>query len=64
MSEASTPLPRSGPLVGLRAIELGSTVAGPFCARLLATVAIESPADQVGADIGAAKAAQAHHPQA
>ena len=25
-----------GPLAGLRAIELGSTVAGPFCARLLA----------------------------
>jgi len=25
-----------GPLKGLRAIELGSTVAGPFCARLLA----------------------------
>lgn len=28
--------PPSGPLSGLRAIELGSTVAGPFCARLLA----------------------------
>ncbi len=26
----------AGPLTGLRAIELGSTVAGPFCARLLA----------------------------
>ncbi len=26
----------TGPLKGLRAIELGSTVAGPFCARLLA----------------------------
>jgi crotonobetainyl-CoA:carnitine CoA-transferase CaiB-like acyl-CoA transferase len=26
----------SGPLAGLRAIELGSTVAAPFCARLLA----------------------------
>ncbi len=26
----------SGPLAGMRAIELGSTVAGPFCARLLA----------------------------
>jgi crotonobetainyl-CoA:carnitine CoA-transferase CaiB-like acyl-CoA transferase len=25
-----------GPLAGLRAVELGSTVAGPFCARLLA----------------------------
>ena len=28
--------PHCGPLKGLRAIELGSTVAGPFCARLLA----------------------------
>ena len=28
--------PKSGPLTGLRAVELGSTVAGPFCARLLA----------------------------
>lgn len=28
--------PPSGPLTGLRAVELGSTVAGPFCARLLA----------------------------
>jgi crotonobetainyl-CoA:carnitine CoA-transferase CaiB-like acyl-CoA transferase len=27
---------KSGPLTGLRAVELGSTVAGPFCARLLA----------------------------
>ncbi len=26
----------SGPLAGLRAVEIGSTVAGPFCARLLA----------------------------
>ena len=41
MSEASTPPPRSGPLVGLRAIELGSTVAGPFCARLLADFGCE-----------------------
>ncbi|WP_293947822.1 CaiB/BaiF CoA transferase family protein [Sneathiella sp.] len=27
---------RSGPLAGMRVIELGSTVAGPFCARLMA----------------------------
>ncbi|MZR32312.1 CaiB/BaiF CoA transferase family protein [Sneathiella litorea] len=27
---------RAGPLTGLRVIELGSTVAGPFCARLMA----------------------------
>lgn len=31
--DTSTP---SGPLAGCRVIELGSTVAGPFCARLLA----------------------------
>lgn len=29
-------LPPAGPLAGLRIIELGSTVAGPFCSRLLA----------------------------
>jgi crotonobetainyl-CoA:carnitine CoA-transferase CaiB-like acyl-CoA transferase len=31
----------SGPLAGLRAIELGSTVAGPFCARLLADFGVD-----------------------
>jgi crotonobetainyl-CoA:carnitine CoA-transferase CaiB-like acyl-CoA transferase len=36
MSDAQSEPQRSGPLMGLRAIELGSTVAGPFCARLLA----------------------------
>ncbi|MGI9425945.1 MAG: CaiB/BaiF CoA transferase family protein [Hyphomicrobiaceae bacterium] len=36
MSQAHSESPKSGPLAGLRAIELGSTVAGPFCARLLA----------------------------
>ena len=36
MSDASAGPNLSGPLSGLRAIELGSTVAGPFCARLLA----------------------------
>ena len=36
MSNAPKSSPRAGPLTGLRAIELGSTVAGPFCARLLA----------------------------
>ena len=32
---------RNGPLAGLRVIELGSTVAGPFCARLLADFGAE-----------------------
>ncbi len=36
MPDAPHSSPRAGPLTGLRAIELGSTVAGPFCARLLA----------------------------
>ncbi len=36
MAEAKTEPQASGPLAGMRAIELGSTVAGPFCARLLA----------------------------
>ena len=36
MSEAPAKQSKAGPLVGLRAIELGSTVAGPFCSRLLA----------------------------
>ncbi len=36
MSQAQSATPKSGPLCHLRAVELGSTVAGPFCARLLA----------------------------
>ena len=36
MSEATDGLPATGPLRGLRVIELGSTVAAPYCARLLA----------------------------
>ena len=32
---------RSGPLVGYRVLELGSTAAGPFCARLLADFGAE-----------------------
>ena len=31
----------TGPLDGVRVIELGSTVAGPFCARLLADFGAE-----------------------
>ena len=36
MNDATTGPSASGPLQGLRVIELGSTVAGPFCARLFA----------------------------
>ncbi|MHA1165048.1 MAG: CaiB/BaiF CoA transferase family protein [Alphaproteobacteria bacterium] len=36
MAKAQPEPHKSGPLSGLCAIELGSTVAGPFCARLLA----------------------------
>ena len=48
MSQARTKQTKAGPLVGLRAIELGSTVAGPFCSRLLAdfgcdVVKVEQP---------------------
>jgi len=32
---------RQGPLVGLRVLELGSTIAGPFCGRLLADFGAE-----------------------
>ncbi|MBE0549332.1 MAG: CoA transferase [Rubrivivax sp.] len=32
---------RSGPLVGMRVLEIGSTVAGPFCGRLLADFGAE-----------------------
>ena len=41
MSQAPTEHSKAGPLVGLRAIELGSTVAGPFCSRLLADFGCE-----------------------
>lgn len=34
-------LPRKGPLSGYRLLELGSTVAGPFCGRLFADFGAE-----------------------
>ena len=35
------PLPAAGPLAGYRVLEMGSTVAGPFCGRLLADFGAE-----------------------
>jgi formyl-CoA transferase len=37
----SEQLPRTGPLVGLKVVEFGHYVAGPFCARLLADLGAE-----------------------
>ncbi|MBE0549939.1 MAG: CoA transferase [Rubrivivax sp.] len=34
-------VPRAGPLAGMRVLEIGSTVAGPFCGRLLADFGAE-----------------------
>ena len=41
MDAQTNSLKRSGPLVGYRVLELGSTAAGPFCARLLADFGAE-----------------------
>jgi formyl-CoA transferase len=45
--------PHTGPLAGLKVIEMGTLIAGPFCGRLLAefgaeVIKIEAPADQHG----------------
>jgi len=49
VTATTSPNPAEGPLAGLRVMEMGSTVAGPFCGRLLAdfgaeVVKIEDPA--------------------
>jgi crotonobetainyl-CoA:carnitine CoA-transferase CaiB-like acyl-CoA transferase len=36
MTDKRDPIQANGPLAGYRVLELGSTVAGPFCGRLLA----------------------------
>ena len=36
MTDKREPIQANGPLAGYRVLELGSTVAGPFCGRLLA----------------------------
>ena len=41
MPSSDQTTPHSGPLAGLRVIELGTTIAGPFCARLMADFGAE-----------------------
>ena len=38
---AAAPPPRTGPLVGLKVLELGHYIAGPFCTRVLADLGAE-----------------------
>ena len=38
---ATVPPPRTGPLVGLKVLELGHYIAGPFCTRVLADLGAE-----------------------
>jgi formyl-CoA transferase len=55
----SAPPPRTGPLVGLKVVELGHYVAAPFCTRLLAdlgaeVIKVEPPGGDPFRDWGAA----------
>jgi crotonobetainyl-CoA:carnitine CoA-transferase CaiB-like acyl-CoA transferase len=60
MPENSTPQPATGPLAGLKVLELGHYIAGPFCTRILAdlgaeVVKVEPPGGDPFRGWGAAK---------
>jgi len=61
MNTPESPAPAGGPLAGLRVVEIGSTIAAPVCARLLADFGADvtkieplegDPVRQMGAHVG------------